>query len=74
MGQFISLFKDTSLVVIVGLLDLLGIGKSIILGNVKWIGAQREVYVFVGVMYWIFTYSMSYASRKLETALGVGKR
>ena len=74
VGQFISLFKDTSLVVIVGLLDLLGIGKSIILGNVKWIGAQREVYVFVGVMYWIFTYSMSYASRKLETALGVGKR
>ena len=74
VGQFISLFKDTSLVVIVGLLDILGIGKSIILGTPKWIGSQREVYVFVAAMFWIFTYSMSYASRKLEAQLGVGKR
>ena len=74
VGQFISLFKDTSLVVIVGLLDIVGIGKSIVLGNVQWIGSQREVYVFLAGVFWIFTYSMSYASRKLEVALGVGKR
>ena len=74
VGQFISLFKDTSLVVIVGLLDIVGIGRSIVLGNVKWVGSQREVYVFIGAVYWVFTYSMSYASRRLETALGVGKR
>ena len=42
VGQFISLFKDTSLVVTVGLLDVLGIGKSIVLGNVEWVGSQRE--------------------------------
>lgn len=74
VGQFISLFKDTSLVVIVGLLDILGIGKSIVLGNVQWIGSQREVYLFIAVVFWVFTYSMSYASRRLETALGVGRR
>ena len=74
VGQFISLFKDTSLVVIVGLLDILGIGKSIILGNVEWIGAQREVYLFLAAVLWVFPYSMSYASQKLEEALGVGRR
>ena len=74
VGQFISLFKDTSLVVIVGMLDIVGIGKSIILGNVQWFDSQREVYLFLAVVFWVFTYSMSYASRKLETALGVGER
>jgi len=74
VGQFISLFKDTSLVVTVGLLDVLGIGKSIVLGNVEWVGSQREVYIFIALLFWVFTYSMSYASRKLETALGVGER
>ena len=74
VGQFISLFKDTSLVVIVGLLDIVGIGKSIILGNVEWVGAQREVYLFIAAVFWVFTYSMSYASQKLEEALGVGSR
>lgn len=74
VGQFISLFKDTSLVVLVGLLDIVGIGKSIVLGNIQWVGSQREVYVFIAAVFWVFTYSMSYASHRLEAALGVGKR
>ena len=74
VGQFISLFKDTSLVVIVGLLDILGIGKSLFLGNVRWFGAQAEVYLFVAAVFWVFTFSMAYASRKVEEALGVGSR
>lgn len=74
VGQFISLFKDTSLVAIVGLLDILGIGKSVVLGNVQWVDAQREVFVFVGLVFWIFTFTMSRASRKLEVRLGVGDR
>ena len=74
VGQFISLFKDTSLVVTVGLLDIVGISKSIILGNVEWIGAQAETYLFVAFVFWIFTYTMSQASRRLETQLGVGRR
>ncbi len=74
VGQFIGLFKDTSLVVIVGLLDIVGIGRAVVQANPEWIDAQREVYVFLGVVFWVFTYAMSYASRRLETTLGVGIR
>ena len=74
VGQFIGLFKDTSLVVIVGLLDIVGIGRAVVLGNPDWLDAQREVYVFLAVVFWVFTYAMSYASRRLETTLGVGVR
>jgi general L-amino acid transport system permease protein len=73
-GQFISLFKDTTLVVIVGLIDILGIGRSLLAGNPGWVTAQTEVYIFIAVVFWIFTYSMSTSSRRLEKALGVGVR
>ncbi len=73
VGQFIGLFKDTSLVALVGLFDLLGIAR-VVLANPNWLGTQREVYVFIAVLYWIFSYAMSYASRRLEISLGVGQR
>ncbi len=73
VGQFISLYKDTSLVVIVGLLDLLGIAKAVT-GQQQWIGTQKEVYAFAGVIYFVTCYAMSYASRRLEKQLGVGER
>jgi general L-amino acid transport system permease protein len=73
VGQFISLFKDTSLVTIMGLLDLLGVAKAVT-GQREFIGLQREVYSFAAVIYFIFCYAMSYASRRLEQALGVGER
>lgn len=72
VGQFIALFKDTSLVSIIGLIDLLGVAKSVI-ANPDWLGLQAEVYLFAGVIYFVFSYSMSYVSQKIETALGVGK-
>ncbi|MGK7898609.1 MAG: amino acid ABC transporter permease [Xenococcus sp. (in: cyanobacteria)] len=65
VGQFISLFKDTSLLAIVGLVDLLGISQSI-LANPKFIGRYGEVYIFVAAIYWVFCYSMSLLSRRLE--------
>lgn len=65
VGQFISLFKDTSLLAIVGLVDLLGISQSI-LANPKFIGTYGEVYIFVAAIYWLFCYSMSLVSRQLE--------
>ena len=74
VGQFIALFKDTTLVVIVGLIEILGIGKSIVLGNPEWVDAQAEVYLFIGAVFWVFTYAMAYSSRRLEKALGVGER
>ena len=72
VGQFIALFKDTSLVTIVGLLDLLGIAKSVI-ANPEWQGLQAEVFLFAALIYFVFTYAMSFASRKVEASLGVGK-
>ncbi|MEO1006918.1 MAG: amino acid ABC transporter permease, partial [Cyanobacteria bacterium J06638_38] len=65
VGQFISLFKDTSLLAIVGLTDLLGMSQSII-ANPKYLGRYSEVYLFVAVIYFICCYAMSLASRKLE--------
>ncbi len=73
VGQFIGLLKDTTLVTIVGLLDILGVAQSV-LSNPDWIGTQREVYLFVALLFWVFSYGMSYASRRLEQALGVGQR
>ncbi len=73
VGQFIGLFKDTSLVALVGLFDLLGIARTV-LANPDWLGTQQEIYVMVAGLYWIFSYMMSYASRRIEEQLGVGKR
>ena len=72
VGQFIALFKDTSLVTIVGLLDLLGIAKTVI-ANPDWLGLQAEVYIFVAIIYFVFSYAMSYVSQRVEEALGVGE-
>lgn len=74
VGQFISLFKDTTLVVIVGINDLLGIGRSIINSDPEFVQLQFEVYIFIAVVYWIFSYLMSLASRRLEAALGVSTK
>ncbi len=73
VGQFIGLFKDTSLVALLGLLDLLGIARGV-LANPNYIGRQLEVFSFIAAIYWVFCYGMSYASRRLEIALGVGER
>lgn len=74
VGQFIALFKDTSLVYIVGMLDILEIGRAIVQGNPEFIDNGRELYIFVAVIFWLITYTMSYASRSLERHLGVGER
>jgi general L-amino acid transport system permease protein len=73
VGQFISLFKDTSLVFIVPLLDFLRISLNII-ENPKWGGPVREMLLFVAIVYWLFTYFMAHMSRRLERVLGVGER
>lgn len=73
VGQFIALFKDTSLVVIVGLLDLMGIAKTV-LAQPQFLGRQIEVYLFLALIYGLFCYIMSIISQRLEAALGVGAR
>lgn len=70
VNTFIGLFKDTTLVLIIGLFDLLG---SVQLANTNpdWLGFSVEGYVFAGVGFWIFCFGMSrysmYMERKLET-------
>ncbi len=73
-GQFIGLFKDTSLVYIIGMLDVVEIGRAFILGNPEYLENARELFVFLALVFWIFTYGMSYVSRRIEYHLGVGKR
>ena len=68
VGQFISLFQDTTLLAIVGLAELLGISRSI-LANPNYLGRYAEAYLFIGLMYWFFCYAMSWGSRKIEQLL-----
>lgn len=73
VGHFISLFKDTSLTVIIGLTELVGIGRAL-LGVAAYLHDVREVYVFLLVVYFVFSYLMSAGSRALERRLGLGER
>lgn len=73
VGQFIGLFKDTSLLALFGLLELTGISRSVV-AQPQFLGRYAEVYLFIGVIYWVFCYSMSLASRRLEQKLNVGQR
>ncbi len=73
VGQFISLFKDTSLTVIIGLTELVGTGQAL-LAITQYLHAVREVYVFLLVLYFVFSFALSSASRRLERRLGVGER
>jgi general L-amino acid transport system permease protein len=74
VGQFIGLFKDTSLVYIIGMLDVVAIGRSFIQSNPEYLPSARELFVFLAIVFWIFTYGMSYVSGKVEEHLGVGRR
>jgi general L-amino acid transport system permease protein len=73
VGQFIGLFKDTSLLALFGLLELTGISRSVV-AQPQFLGRYAEAYLFIGVIYWVFCYSMSLASRRLEQKLNVGQR
>ena len=68
VGILISAFKDTSLVVIIALYDLLNTSKSV-LANPEWMGGSTEIYIFVALIYFVFCYLMSSYSRRLEVEL-----
>ena len=78
VGQAIGLFKDTSLVFIVGLFDFFEIGRKVIPSQPDSLqyagGVLLEVSLFMAAVYWFFAYRMSMASRQLEKELGVGER
>jgi general L-amino acid transport system permease protein len=75
VNTFIGLFKDTSLVLIIGLFDLLGIVQ---LNNAdsKWFSPTTAMtgYVFAGFVFWVFCFGMSRYSQMIERRLAVGDR
>ena len=74
VGQFIALFKDTSLVYIIGMLDIVEFSRAFIQGNPEYLASARELFIFLALVFWIFTYGMSYVSGRVERHLGVGVR
>lgn len=73
VNTFIGLFKDTSLVLIIGLYDFLNT-VSTGLSDATWLGFSLEGYVFAGLVYWVFCYAMSKYSQRLERQLETGHR
>lgn len=72
VNTFIGLFKDTTLVALIGLLDLLNMGKSVI-QNTGFQGLDLEIYAFCGLIYWVVCFGMSRYSIWLEDRLNRGQ-
>jgi general L-amino acid transport system permease protein len=68
----ISAFKDTSLVVIIALYDLLKTTQSV-LSDPKWMGFSAEAYIFISLIYFVCCFAMSNYSRRLEHELDTGR-
>jgi len=64
-NEFIALIKNTSLVLIVSILDLLGVAQAA-LADPAWVGMTMEAYVFAGTIYWLLCFGLSRASLRLE--------
>ena len=65
VGSFISLFKDTTLVLIIGLFDILAM-VTLTNSDSNWLGYEVEGYVFVTFIYWVCCFSMSQYSKSVE--------
>ena len=68
VNTFIGLYKDTTLVLIIGMMDILGLGNAS-LADAKWAGLAIEVYIFVAIFFFISCFSMSRYSIYLENKL-----
>lgn len=73
VNTFIALFKDTSLVIIIGLFDLLNSVKQATT-DPAWLGMAIEGYVFAALVFWIFCFGMSRYSLHLERTLDTGHK
>jgi general L-amino acid transport system permease protein len=74
VGQAIASFKETSLILIIGSLDLLLIARNAIPNQTEFLGIKKEGLLIVSVLYFIGAFAMSKYSQKLERRLGVGER
>lgn len=73
VNTFIALFKDTTLVLIIGLLDILATVQSSIV-DPKWGGVATEGYIFAAFCFWVFCFGMSRYSQALERKLHTGHK
>jgi len=73
VNTFIGLFKDTTLVVFIGLLDPIGLASAI-RANSDWQGIYWELFIFIGAIFWIFCFGMSRYSMHLERRLKTDHR
>jgi len=71
VNTFIGLYKDTTLVLIIGMLDLLGIGDAS-LADAQWAGLAYEIYIFVALFFFLSCFGMSRYSLYLEKKLHTG--
>ncbi len=65
VGSFISLFKDTTLILIIGLFDILAM-VTLTNSDTNWLGFETEGYVFVTIIYWAICFSMSKYAKSIE--------
>lgn len=73
VNTFIGFFKDTSLVLIIGIFDLLKTGLTAIV-DPNWQNYGTEIYILLAAMYFVFCFAMSQYSRGLERQLDRGRR
>lgn len=73
VGAFISLFKDTTLVLIIGLFDLLAM-VTLTTTDANWLGFETEGYVFITFIYWIICFSMSKYAKSIENKFNTNHR
>ncbi len=73
VNSFISTFKDTSLVIIIGLFDLLNTARTA-MNDPLWRAFQTEAYIVAGLIFWVFCFFMSKYSQYLERLLETGHR
>ncbi|MCP4765530.1 MAG: amino acid ABC transporter permease [Gammaproteobacteria bacterium] len=71
VNTFIGLYKDSTLVIIIGLFDPLGMGRAS-LADTKWQGLSTEIYVFVAIFFFVSCFSMARYSLYLEKKLHTG--
>jgi general L-amino acid transport system permease protein len=72
-NEFIALVKNTTLVLIVSILDLLGIAQAA-LADPNWVGMNKEAYAFAGLLYWLGCFSLSRVGLALERSRSKGER
>jgi general L-amino acid transport system permease protein len=72
-NEFIALVKNTTLVLIVSILDLLGIAQAA-LADPNWVGMNKEAYAFAGILYWLGCFALSRVGLAMEKSRSKGER